>query len=870
MNQNKKLTNFIRVLLLAFALVLPIAFAPEVQAAGSVKSVAVTNLPAKTLTLKKGKSMTLKVKVTTTGKASKNVTFKSSKKSVATVSSKGKITAKKNGKTNITITSKANKKKKVTISVTVGTPSTKVALNKTKVNLGKGKKVTLKATVTPKNASNKKVVWTSSKKSVATVSSKGVVTGKKAGTAKITATAADGSGKKATCTVKVGSAVTKVALDKTSLNMWVGGSETLKATVSPSKAVVKTVEWSSSNPAVATVEKGKVTALSAGTATITAKATDGSGKKATCVVMVGMPVNVAGASVLNPGTIAVTLTGAQDLTAANFTVKTKAFDTGSYNKTCSIDAVTTENKTVYTITLADSSRLAETQKVQVTVNGLNGTGTATAETTFEAKKFDYTEEQIFRCEYNKKMNESLEFDNRAGYITITKVENLPEGVKYEVAENGCEVDFYGTPTKKGVTVSTVAVTDELGSTITSTVSWLVYADDTITAAYYPQYEVLNSNGEAYIEAYIYEAGGSGRYNYSIEAGKNEGLTIDSDGEVYGTLKVAKNYTIPVTVTDANNPNTAPAQVSLVINVIDGVSIGGMVRDAYGKAIEYADVYFENKDQSNRYLRYRSVKTDDKGMFSIKVPAGTYDIQATSYDVNKYLSDQSLTTSRSGFDIELPLYRVDVLSNDGQVDPALFGTWYDEKNVSRGHGGKLYLKEGSYTLTSEGGDSVRDITAELTINVNPSSKPTTVTATVKTVKESDSVKGTLTLDAAPVSVPADSYGYYYKFVPAADGDYCFWLTGDEGYIEDFYRMDPKGLTSIDTDYTHVDDVRAIKAAGLKAGQTYYIEVETYDAPATLAVRTNLPEPKPEDPDNPDNPDNPDDPDNPGDITPSNAF
>ena len=176
----------------------------EVSAAtGKVKSVAVTNLPAKQLTLKKGKTFTLKSKVTVTGKASKKVTYKTSNKKIATVNAKGKITAKKKGTAKIYVISRADKKKKCTITVTVGTPVTKVKLNKTKSTMTIGKKQTLKATVTPKKASSKAVVWKSSNKKVATVTSKGVVKAKKAGTVKITATAKDGSGKKATCKVTV-------------------------------------------------------------------------------------------------------------------------------------------------------------------------------------------------------------------------------------------------------------------------------------------------------------------------------------------------------------------------------------------------------------------------------------------------------------------------------------------------------------------------------------------------------------------------------------------------------------------------------------------------------------------------------------------
>ena len=209
MKKHVKMSVLKRILavVLAAAVAVSILTVPDAAvnaATGKVKSVAVTNLPAKQLTLKKGKSFTLKTKVSISGKkVSKAVTYKSSNKKVATVNAKGKITAKKKGKAVITVISKANKKKTVKIKVMVGTPVTKVKLNKTKANLNVGKSLTLKTTLSPKKPSNKGIIWKSSNTKVATVTSKGVVKAKKAGTVKITATAKDGSGKKATCKVTV-------------------------------------------------------------------------------------------------------------------------------------------------------------------------------------------------------------------------------------------------------------------------------------------------------------------------------------------------------------------------------------------------------------------------------------------------------------------------------------------------------------------------------------------------------------------------------------------------------------------------------------------------------------------------------------------
>ena len=167
-------------------------------------------------------------------------------------------------------------------------PVTGVSLDKTSLSLNVGKTATLTATVTPSNATDKSVSWKSSNTSVATVSSSGVVTGVKAGSATITVTTNDG-GKTATCAVTVNAttvAVTGVSLDKTSLSVDVGKTATLTATVTPSNATDKSVSWKSSNTSVATVSSsGVVTGVKAGSATITVTTNDG-GKTATCAVTV--------------------------------------------------------------------------------------------------------------------------------------------------------------------------------------------------------------------------------------------------------------------------------------------------------------------------------------------------------------------------------------------------------------------------------------------------------------------------------------------------------------------------------------------------------------------------------------------------------
>lgn len=145
-----------------------------------------------------------------------------------------------------------------------------VSLNTATIEMIEGETFSLVATVLPKDAEYDGVMWASSNASVASVNS-GTVTAVKEGTATITASA---GGKSSTCTVKVSAkvvTVTSITLDKTSLSMQVGETETITATVNPDNATDKSVTWGSSDVSVATVADGRVTAKKSGTAIITAK-----------------------------------------------------------------------------------------------------------------------------------------------------------------------------------------------------------------------------------------------------------------------------------------------------------------------------------------------------------------------------------------------------------------------------------------------------------------------------------------------------------------------------------------------------------------------------------------------------------------------
>lgn len=251
----------------------------SVRVTSSTVSVTGVSLNKTSLSLTEGETQTLVATVSPSNATDKSVTWTSSNTTVATVSSSGIVTAKKAGTATITVTSNDGGKK-ATCSVTVSAQVihvTGVSLNYTSLTMTEGGTKTLVATVTPSNATDKSVTWSSSNTNVATVSSSGIVTAKAAGTTKITVTTNDGR-KTATCSVTVVAAtipVTGVSLSQTSLMMRVGETQTLTAIVSPSDATDKSVNWSSSNSSVATVSSsGMITAISVGETLVSAKCGD--------------------------------------------------------------------------------------------------------------------------------------------------------------------------------------------------------------------------------------------------------------------------------------------------------------------------------------------------------------------------------------------------------------------------------------------------------------------------------------------------------------------------------------------------------------------------------------------------------------------
>ena len=227
--------------------------------------------------LKAGETVTLTATVKPDDATDKTVTWGSSDESVAKVEN-GIVTA--IGKGLSTITAKAGDTS-ATCMVTVSVPVENVTLNKTELVLQKGQEEVLVALVSPDDATDKTINWSSSNVSVVRVDQNGAVAAEGAGTAVITASAGT---KSATCTITVTIPVESISLNMTERTIKVNETVLLKAEINPSDATTKSIQWSSSDVSIVSVgSNGMVKGLKEGVATITASA---DGKSTSCTITV--------------------------------------------------------------------------------------------------------------------------------------------------------------------------------------------------------------------------------------------------------------------------------------------------------------------------------------------------------------------------------------------------------------------------------------------------------------------------------------------------------------------------------------------------------------------------------------------------------
>lgn len=253
-----------------------------------------------------------------------------------------------------------------------------VSLDKTAVVITKGELIQLTAIISPADAVNQTVSWTSSDTNAASVSSTGLVTGISKGSATITVTTADGN-KTASCTVTVEDvviSVTSVALNKSTASISKGLTDQLKAEVLPSNATNKNVVWSSSNSMIASVSSsGLVTGVSEGSTTVTVTTEDGN-KTASCTITITSPVPVSSVS-LDKETLSLDISQTAQLTAS-------ILPETAYNKAVSW---TSSNPSVATVSSTGLVTGVSEGEASVTVTTEDGSKTDTCSITVSGTQF---------------------------------------------------------------------------------------------------------------------------------------------------------------------------------------------------------------------------------------------------------------------------------------------------------------------------------------------------------------------------------------------------------------------------------------------------------------------------------------------------
>lgn len=266
----------------------------NVKAPQKVESISIS--PA-SLTVIKGKSETISVTVSPSDAKNKGIdwSWDSNVVSVSGTDNSATITGLKAGKTTITATAKDGSNKQATCSVEVIEEVLVESLRFIKEDGSTARQMTIYSgdivpicdvEILPKNATNKVLDYSAVSGNITFSSSERLITAIRAGTTKITVGTTDGSEVYTSIQIQVKDRpVESITMPATAF-VQPGAIFTLTPTIEPFNATKKTVTWSTSDKSVATVSNGVVTGVANGTATITCTATDGSGKKAECVVTV--------------------------------------------------------------------------------------------------------------------------------------------------------------------------------------------------------------------------------------------------------------------------------------------------------------------------------------------------------------------------------------------------------------------------------------------------------------------------------------------------------------------------------------------------------------------------------------------------------
>ncbi len=263
-----------------------------------LEAVAALELTPKKATIDVGERVSLTTKFTPETASNTNVTWESSDEKIASVNKDGEVTGRQGGTAVITCKTDDGGYNAFCI-ITVIEEITELKIVPEQYKLGLGKTYQLKVEIANSTASSKDVEWYSSDEDVVTVDKNGKIRGISLGYATITAVALDGSDAEATCEIRVVTEVTGMTMNYTSITLIQGNTFQLEAEIRPENATYNTPSWKSDDEKIALVDDdGIVTAISPGTAWITAEARDSSGKYCKCYVTVIAPIPATGVTTM--------------------------------------------------------------------------------------------------------------------------------------------------------------------------------------------------------------------------------------------------------------------------------------------------------------------------------------------------------------------------------------------------------------------------------------------------------------------------------------------------------------------------------------------------------------------------------------------
>lgn len=707
-------------------------------------------------------------------------------------------------------------KVKVT-SVKVQAPYAK----KIEVAKGKSVKVVPVVTVTPNNSKNKKVTFKSNNKKIATVNSKGIVKGKKAGKTKIVITSKKNKKKKATIQVVVKKKpIKKVALSKTNVTLTVGTPMKLAATVTAQKGSSKNVYWTSDQPGIATVSQdGMITPLKPGKATVTVAATDGSKKKATCVVnvvakkpVVDNTVSLLAMKIEDSGVVTFSLNRPFKLSLEDVKVMVKTTAASKYVYELKADTLTTTDHQNYIMILPYGyyeGTLEYGNYVKLEIGKLNG-AKKSIEAQFLPKADTYTDYSIITGTAGKYMSTSVYTSHLSGYCNI-KITNLPEGLKATPYSQYANIE--GTLQKTGVYKALMTAEDEYGNTLKKDI-FILIGDANNIVAHYKDVEVWTGVSYTSVQQSIKVAGGSGSYRYSI-ASSNGNFSVTDTGTVKGKIYAAGKYQVVVNVVDAKNPAIA-TKVTLNITANRSAIVTGTIKSLGGGICDdnlYVYFYQGDKYSHSGFYTYSDVIN---GLFRVALQPGKWNVVVYSADTHNELynaTNLNVTQQTEQLNFQIPYVKVNVITSVVDAEIA----WKDADGEIVGCDDLFYVKPGTYHLVAYANDVLTTQIYDVCLDFTADKKDLTVKATRKPKKNAIPQ---ITLGTHAVTLERGDTRWL-KFVPTETAQYAFYSTAKQDTYG--YLCNAEGVVLFMTDSGGSNGNFKIQYM-LEAGKTYYFGAE----------------------------------------------